>query len=93
VNYELVLQSEAIIDIQTAFEWYEEQRSGLGHELIEEVEEALERLSRHPQHYSAPNQKYRKLRIKRFPYLVIFEIEDIKVIVIAVRRISQEPIH
>lgn len=93
MNYEVVLQAEAIIDIQTAFEWYEEQRSGLGHELIEEVEEAFERLSRHPQHYSAPNQNYRKLRIKRFPYLVIFEIEDIKVIVIAVRRVSQEPIH
>jgi plasmid stabilization system protein ParE len=93
VNYEVVLQSEAIIDIQTAFEWYDQQRAGLGHELIEEVEEALERLSRHPQHYSAPKQKYRKLRIKRFPYLVIFEIEDIKVIVIAVRRISQEPIY
>jgi hypothetical protein len=58
VNYEVVLQSEAIIDIQTAFEWYEIQRSGLGYDLIEEVEEALERLSRHPQHYSAPNKKY-----------------------------------
>ncbi|GGB10507.1 type II toxin-antitoxin system RelE/ParE family toxin [Puia dinghuensis] len=93
MSYQVVFQSEAVIDTQTAFEWYEQQRSGLGYELIEEIEEALERLSRHPQHYSAPNQKYRKLRIKRFPYLIIFEIEDLKVIVIAVRRISQEPIH
>lgn len=91
--YQVVLQSEAVADIQNAFEWYEGQLAGLGYELIEEVEEALERLSRHPQHYSASNQKYRKLRIKRFPYLVIFEIEDVQVIVIAVRRISQEPIH
>jgi toxin ParE1/3/4 len=93
VIYQVVLQSEAVADIQNAFEWYEGQLAGLGYELIEEVEEALERLSRHPQHYSASNQKYRKLRIKRFPYLVIFEIEDVQVIVIAVRRISQEPIH
>ena len=93
MNYQVALQSEAIVDIQTAFDWYEQQRTELGYEFIEEMEEALERLSKHPQHYSASNQKYRKLRIKRFPYLIIFEIEDIKVIVIAVRRISQEPIH
>jgi toxin ParE1/3/4 len=93
VNYQVVLQSDAILDIQTAFEWYEQQNSGLGLELIEEIEDGLERLSRHPQHYSAPNQKYRKLRIKRFPYLVVFEIEDIKVIVIAVKRVSQAPAH
>ena len=93
MSYQVVLQSEAIIDIQAAFEWYELQRSGLGYELIEEIEDGLERLSKHPQHYSAPNQKYRKLKTKRFPYLLIFEIEDIKVIVIAVQRISQEPIH
>lgn len=91
MNYEVVLQSDAIIDIQDAFDWYENQRSGLGYELIEEIEEGLERLSRNPQHYSATSEKYRKLRIKRFPYLIIFEIEEIKVIINAVRRVSQEP--
>jgi len=89
--YEIVLQSEAIEDIQIVFDWYERQRSGLGYEFISEIEEGLERLSRHPQHYSATTQKYRKLRIKRFPYLIIFEIEDLKVIINSVKRISQEP--
>lgn len=91
MSYEIVLQSEAILDIQSAFDWYEHQRSGLGHELISEIEEGLERLSRHPQHYSATSEKYRKLRIRRFPFLLVFEVEDLKVIVNAVRRISQEP--
>jgi toxin ParE1/3/4 len=91
MNYEILLQSEAVIDIQDAFDWYELQRSGLGSEFMNEVEDGLEKLSRHPQHYSASTQKYRKLRIKRFPYLLIFEIEDLKVIINAVRRISQKP--
>lgn len=93
MSYELVLQSEAIIEIQKAFDWYELQRAGLGYELIEEVEEGLERITKHPHHYSATNQKYRKLRIKRFPYLIVFEIEENKVIINAVRRVSQEPKH
>lgn len=91
MNYEIVLQSEAVDDVQAVFDWYEIQRSGLGYEFIGEIEDGLERLSRHPQHYSATSQKYRKLRIKRFPYLIVFEIEGLKVIINSVRRISQEP--
>ena len=36
--YALNVQSEAVIDIQTAFEWYELQKGGLGYKFIEEVE-------------------------------------------------------
>jgi toxin ParE1/3/4 len=91
MNYEIVLQSEAVDDIQAVFDWYEAQHSGLGYGFIDEIEDGLERLSRHPQHYSATSQTYRKLRIKRFPYLIVFEIEDLRVIINSVRRISQEP--
>ncbi|HXL56599.1 MAG TPA: hypothetical protein VN958_10100 [Chitinophagaceae bacterium] len=41
MSYNLVLQSEAIIDIQEAFEWYEKQKEGLGFELNEEIENCL----------------------------------------------------
>ncbi|HEY4062384.1 MAG TPA: type II toxin-antitoxin system RelE/ParE family toxin [Puia sp.] len=91
MSYSLVLQSEAVIDMQKAFEWYEERRAGLGFEMIEEIEDGLERLTKHPQHYTAINQKYRRLRIKRFPFLIVYEIENMKVIIVAVRRTSQEP--
>jgi len=91
MNYEIVVQSEAIIEIQKAFEWYEHNRAGLGHEMIQEIEEGFERLSRHPHHYSATNKKYRKIRINRFPYIIIFEIEEAKIIVIAIRHIRQKP--
>jgi toxin ParE1/3/4 len=91
MSFEIVLQSEAIIEIQKAFEWYEHNRAGLGYEMIEEVEEGIQRLSKHPHHYSATNQKYRKVRINRFPYMIIFEIEDSKVIIIALKHIKQQP--
>ncbi|MDR3711307.1 MAG: type II toxin-antitoxin system RelE/ParE family toxin [Puia sp.] len=90
MNYGLVVQSEAVIEIQEAFEWYERRRAGLGFALIEELEEGFERLSKHPQHYTAINQKYRRLRVKRFPYLIVYEIKTDTVIIIAVRRMSQE---
>ena len=41
MSYEIVLQSEAIWDLQDAFEWYERKRRGLGFEFIEEIEVAI----------------------------------------------------
>ena len=34
MNYKIVLQAEAVLEIQEAFEWYEEQKTGLGYELL-----------------------------------------------------------
>jgi toxin ParE1/3/4 len=36
--YHLIIQDEAIYDIRDAFEWYKEQKDGLGYELIDEIE-------------------------------------------------------
>ena len=90
MNYEIMLLPEAITEMQKAFEWYEQQKAGLGFEFIEEAEDGFERLCRNPHHYSAINQNYRKLRIKRFPYLIVYEIEEGKVVIIAVKGVRQE---
>jgi toxin ParE1/3/4 len=90
MTYTLVVQSEAVVDMQEAFEWHEERRTGLGFELMTEIEVGFERICKHPQHYASINEKYRRLRTNRFPYLVIYEIEDNNIIVIAVKRTSQE---
>ena len=38
MSYNFVIQTEAILDIQEAFEWYEKKQEGLGYLLIEEIE-------------------------------------------------------
>lgn len=91
MNYRLEVQSEAIIEIQKAFEWYEGQRAGLGYEFIEEIESGFERLCKNPQHYTAINQKYRRLRIKRFPYMIIYEIETEQVVINSIRGTRRKP--
>ena len=91
MSYSLVMQSEAIIDIQEAFEWYETQQPGLGFRLIDEVENTLEKICRTPYHYTSINQQYRRIKVNRFSYLVIYEIEGGKLIVNAVRHTRRKP--
>lgn len=91
MSYTLQVQSEAIIDIQEAFEWYEAQQPGLGYDLIEEIESGYEKLSNHPLHYTAINERFRRLKVNRFPYLIVYEIEGNNVIINSVQHKSKKP--
>jgi toxin ParE1/3/4 len=91
MSYEIIIQSEAILEMQEAFEWYEDQESGLGLEFIEEIESGYLKISKHPLHYTSVNEQFRRLRINRFPYLIVYEIEGDKIIVNSVRHISRKP--
>lgn len=68
--YNLIVQEEAIIDIQIAFDWYKGKREGLGDELLEEIEVCLKSISEYPEHYTYINDYYRRIKTKRFPYLI-----------------------
>ncbi|MDB4903333.1 MAG: hypothetical protein JWQ63_2614 [Mucilaginibacter sp.] len=91
MGYNLLLQTEAILEIQEAFEWYEEQKEGLGYELIEEIEVCYEKRSIHPERYSYINQLYRRIKTNRFPYVLVYEIEDDNIIVNSIRHIKRNP--
>ena len=92
MKYNLLLQKEVVLEIQDAFEWYEEQRTGLGYELIEEIEICYENLNSHPERYGYINQIYRRIKTNRFPYLLIYEIEGNDVIINSIRHIKRKPL-
>lgn len=74
--YKLQIQNEAILEMQEAYDWYESQKRNLGYELLDEVESCLQKLEQHPQYYSRLNNRYKRIKTIRFPYLLIFEIEE-----------------
>ncbi len=91
MSYEVVVQLEAVLDTQEAFKWYEKKREGLGYVLIEEIEKCYKMLSKHPYHYSYINKKFRRIKVNRFPYLIIFKIDGNDVIVNSVRHAKRKP--
>lgn len=89
MSYALSIQSEAVIDIQGAFEWYEMRRVGLAFEFIEEVENGFQKICNHPSYYTFVTEHFRRFKIQRFPYLIIYEIENETVIINSVKHGSQ----
>lgn len=81
MKYKLFVKAEAIQDMTVAFDWYENKRTGLGSEFLDEVNEYYNRISQKPEHY----QSYRNQRIavmQRFPYKIVYEVEQEDTIVV-----------
>ena|SRR5438477_3821750 len=63
-----VLRPRAENDIQSAFEWYESQRSGLGEQFLTAVRERLEAVRSFPESNSIIYRDVRRAVVSRFPY-------------------------
>lgn len=78
MNWKVVARPQAEDDVIAAADWYETQRAGLGAEFIDEVLAVLDSLELNPllncrQH---PTRNIRWRYPKRFPYRVIYEVND-----------------
>lgn len=88
--YRLEFEKDAILDIRHAFEWYEKQKEGLGHFFLDELEECYQKICSYPLYYTAVNEYFRRIKVNRVPYLIIYEIEDDMVIVNTVLHTSRD---
>ena len=72
----VIVRPLAVEDIADAATWYEEQRPGLGDELVDEVITAIRRAQESPNRFRMvrPSDGMRRVLIERFPYRVFFSI-------------------
>ena len=91
MKYSLTIRKEAELDINSAFEYYEIQRLGLGHDFLLCVEEALSKIERNPAHYKITHKELRRIAVRRFPYHVFYLIQSKQVIVTAVFHARKDP--
>ncbi len=88
--YKLELSNEAEEDIVIATDYYSEQSDGLGVRFLKEVYIILDKIAEHPTYYKylsgKGNKHFRYTRIKGFPFIVIFRIDDKNIIVSAVHN-------
>lgn len=74
-----------------AYDWYEEQRNGLGEEFLEELEIGYAKILKNPTHYPFIAKGFRRFALGRFPYVAIYEVISNELIVFAVFHTSRNP--
>ncbi len=88
--YELIIQEEASLEILEAYIYYENAQKGLGEKFMKELNKYFLRIQSHPKHFEI-KKNYREAFVQKFPYLIIFDIIDHKIIVLSVFNTHQNP--
>lgn len=91
IEYRLVSELRADLDIEAAFRWYEKEQSGLGLEFLDELRAAYNRIVEGPFKYPHLRSGVRRALVKRFPYIVYFAVEPTEIVVLAVLHASRDP--
>jgi toxin ParE1/3/4 len=84
VKHSVIVRPEAEDDLKAAFSWYEENRVGLGYDFLLQVDAGLNYIGKNPESHPMEYKRARKHLIKRFPYKIIYLIEEKEIIVLAV---------
>ena len=87
----LVADPAADADIESAFNWYETERPGLGLELLDELRDTYRRILAGPRHYQVLRSGVRRALLRRFPYGVFVSCENDLVVILAVLNSSRDP--
>ena len=82
VVYRVVAQD----DVDAAYNWYEQQRAGLGDRFLDALHQRANSIGANPELYAVLYLDVRAAPLRRFPYVVYYRIETDRVVVIAVRH-------
>ena len=66
---------EARLDIQEAYDWYEEHSQGIGDRFLAAVDQCIERVAANPRGFPTVYAEVRRALLQRFPYSVLYSIE------------------
>lgn len=91
MKYTLEVKNEANLEIVQAYRYYEDKRTGLGEEFLDHLGVYFDRIIANPEHFPQKRKPYREAFIKRFPFLVIYEILREKIIIYSVFNTWKNP--
>lgn len=76
MKYRLVILEPVSDELADAALYYDNQEPGLGIALLDEWEKTLVKIQLAPEGYQKKVKNLRLALLERFPYLVVFSIED-----------------
>lgn len=82
----------AVREYREARDWYDARRPGLGRDFAAEVDRAVVRVGDHPERWTRFRDRFRWVRLRRFPYRLYYAVIDAEtVLVLAVAHTRRRP--
>jgi toxin ParE1/3/4 len=87
----VLFRPEAGSDLIETRDWYERQQLGLGEAFADSVDETVDRIEAMPRMYAVVFRDVRRVKLRRFPYVVYYRVASELIEVIAVLHGSRDP--
>ena len=91
-TYKLLVLERAVLELEDASVYYNEQVSGLGYEFEEEIAVLLELIKENPLLFPIKFAHIHEAVVKRFPFVINYEISEKQIIVSAIFHVKKNPI-
>ncbi len=87
VRFDLAARQE----FSAAATYYERHQTGLGSRFVAAVESTISRIQRAPYLHRTLGKDVRRIRVRKFPYAVIYRIREQQIEVIAIMHVRRRP--
>jgi toxin ParE2 len=77
--------------LDDAIKYYNYDVPGLGYAFLTEVLEALSRVGKYPEAWHQYSKRTRRCQTRRFPYGIIYQIQEHEIIVVAIANLHRKP--
>lgn len=91
-SHNFILTSKADLEITDAYIYYESKQAKLGERFLKYLDKCFNSIDINPFSYQIEFDDFRQTKIQKFPYLVIYKIEGVDIVVQAVFNTYQNPI-
>ncbi len=78
-------------EIDDAVAWYEDQSPGLGIRFLDEFDRSVRRIVTYPQSCKEIEPGLRRCLLSRYPFGIIYGIDDETIVIVAVAHLHREP--
>ncbi len=82
---------EASEEFAASATYYESQQRGLGQTFVDEIEQTLDRIAKHPEAARVVIGDVRRRLVHRFPFAVLYRVRGDQVVVAAVAHRRRRP--
>ena len=82
---------EAEAEFNGAIDYYEAREAGLGCDFAVEAYSAIQRIVAYPRSWPVLEGEVRRCQTNRFPYGVLYAVEENRVFIVAVMHLRRDP--
>jgi plasmid stabilization system protein ParE len=89
----VTVRAAAEADLEEAFDYYRSIRRDLGDGFLDEFRRAVDRILQYPRGWQPLDPTFRRCRLHRFPYGIIYRLDEQaqQVVVVAVQHLNRRP--